>query len=77
MVEGVVSEPTKIGVKLKADNCDIAYPPVFQVGGGVARLLWGGGMWYCTLFRRPPALNLQRVHPPPYTFTHSPAASLT
>jgi hypothetical protein len=31
MVEGVVTEPTKIGVKLRAENCDIAYPPVFQV----------------------------------------------
>ncbi|KIZ00422.1 FACT complex subunit SPT16 [Monoraphidium neglectum] len=33
MVEGVVTEPTKIGVKLRAENCDIAYPPVFQSGG--------------------------------------------
>ncbi|KAI8465881.1 MAG: global transcription factor [Monoraphidium minutum] len=33
IVEGVVTEPTKIGVKLRAENCDIAYPPVFQSGG--------------------------------------------
>lgn len=33
MVEGVITEPTKIGVKLRAENCDIAYPPVFQSGG--------------------------------------------
>lgn len=32
-VEGLVTEPTKIGVKLRAENCDIAYPPVFQSGG--------------------------------------------
>eukprot|EP00271_Cylindrocystis_brebissonii_P005149 TRINITY_DN17096_c0_g1_i1.p1 TRINITY_DN17096_c0_g1~~TRINITY_DN17096_c0_g1_i1.p1 ORF type:complete len:1151 (-),score=279.83 TRINITY_DN17096_c0_g1_i1:406-3858(-) len=31
--EEVISEPMKIKVKLKADNCDICYPPVFQSGG--------------------------------------------
>jgi hypothetical protein len=35
-----VTEPTKIGVKLKAENCDIAYPPIFQVD---ARWRRGGG----------------------------------
>ena len=33
MLEAAVTEPTKIGVKLKAENCDIAYPPVVQSGG--------------------------------------------
>ena len=33
MAEAAVSEPTKIGVKLRAENCDIAYPPVVQSGG--------------------------------------------
>jgi nucleosome binding factor SPN SPT16 subunit len=32
-VEAAITEPTKIGVKLKAENCDIAYPPIFQSGG--------------------------------------------
>lgn len=31
--EEVISDPGKINVKLKADNVDIAYPPVFQSGG--------------------------------------------
>lgn len=31
--EQVILEPAKIGVKLKSDNCDIAYPPIFQSGG--------------------------------------------
>lgn len=31
--EEVISEPTKAKVKLKSENCDICYPPVFQSGG--------------------------------------------
>uniref|UniRef100_A0A7S0S408 FACT complex subunit n=1 Tax=Chlamydomonas leiostraca TaxID=1034604 RepID=A0A7S0S408_9CHLO len=31
--EQVILDPAKIGVKLKAENCDIAYPPIFQSGG--------------------------------------------
>lgn len=33
MTEEAITEPTKIGVKLKAANVDIAYPPIFQSGG--------------------------------------------
>ena len=29
--EEVVTEPSKIKVKLKPENCDVCYPPVFQV----------------------------------------------
>lgn len=31
--EQVVIEPAKVQVKLKPENCDIAYPPIFQSGG--------------------------------------------
>eukprot|EP00897_Mesotaenium_endlicherianum_P010392 jgi/Mesen1/9381/ME000610S08682 len=31
--EAVILEPAKIKVKLKAENCDLAYPPVLQSGG--------------------------------------------
>ncbi|KAL6764928.1 global transcription factor [Haematococcus lacustris] len=31
--EQVILSPTKIGVKLKDDNCDVAYPPIIQSGG--------------------------------------------
>lgn len=31
--EKTILEPTKIKVKLKADNVDICYPPIFQSGG--------------------------------------------
>ncbi|KAK2661385.1 hypothetical protein Ddye_007918 [Dipteronia dyeriana] len=31
--EKAILEPTKAGVKLKAENVDICYPPVFQSGG--------------------------------------------
>jgi nucleosome binding factor SPN SPT16 subunit len=31
--EEVIVEPAKIQVKLKADNCDVAYPPIIQSGG--------------------------------------------
>ncbi len=31
MTEEVITDPSKIGVKLRADNVDIAYPPIFQV----------------------------------------------
>ncbi|GJP78485.1 hypothetical protein CLOP_g8779 [Closterium sp. NIES-67] len=31
--EEVITDPAKIKVKLKPDNCDICYPPVFQSGG--------------------------------------------
>ncbi|GFR48098.1 hypothetical protein Agub_g9783 [Astrephomene gubernaculifera] len=33
MCEEVITDPTKVQVKLKAENCDIAYPPSFQSGG--------------------------------------------
>lgn len=33
MTEEMITDPPKIGVKLKADNVDIAYPPLFQSGG--------------------------------------------
>ncbi|GMH36216.1 hypothetical protein BSKO_04084 [Bryopsis sp. KO-2023] len=33
MTENMVRDPQKIGVKLRADNCDVAFPPVFQSGG--------------------------------------------
>lgn len=29
----VISDPTKIQVKLKAEFVDVAYPPIFQSGG--------------------------------------------
>ncbi|XP_057792000.1 FACT complex subunit SPT16-like [Salvia miltiorrhiza] len=31
--EKAISDPLKIGVKLKAENVDICYPPIFQSGG--------------------------------------------
>ncbi|GER25681.1 FACT complex subunit SPT16 [Striga asiatica] len=31
--EKAILDPTKIGVKLKAENVDICYPPIFQSGG--------------------------------------------
>lgn len=31
LAEDIISNPTKIKVKLKAENCDICFPPVFQV----------------------------------------------
>lgn len=31
--EKAILEPTRAGVKLKADNIDICYPPIFQSGG--------------------------------------------
>lgn len=31
--EEIITDPTKIQVKLKAENCDIAYPPAIQSGG--------------------------------------------
>ncbi|GKG39419.1 FACT complex subunit SPT16-like protein, partial [Tanacetum coccineum] len=31
--EGVIIEPSRIKVKLKADRVDICYPPIFQSGG--------------------------------------------
>lgn len=31
--EEIIADPTKIQVKLKSENCDIAYPPVIQSGG--------------------------------------------
>ncbi|KAG8366301.1 hypothetical protein BUALT_Bualt17G0062100 [Buddleja alternifolia] len=31
--EKAILDPVKIGVKLKADNVDICYPPIFQSGG--------------------------------------------
>ncbi|KAL1535006.1 FACT complex subunit spt16 [Salvia divinorum] len=31
--EKAISDPPKIGVKLKAENVDICYPPIFQSGG--------------------------------------------
>ena len=31
--EEIIADPTKIHVKLKSENCDIAYPPVIQSGG--------------------------------------------
>ena len=33
MTEEVITDPPKIGVKLKQENVDIAYPPLFQSGG--------------------------------------------
>jgi nucleosome binding factor SPN SPT16 subunit len=33
MTEEVILNPPQIGVKLKPDNVDIAYPPLFQSGG--------------------------------------------
>ncbi|WIA33317.1 hypothetical protein OEZ86_006455 [Tetradesmus obliquus] len=33
MTEEVILDPPKIGIKLKAENVDIAYPPLFQSGG--------------------------------------------
>lgn len=33
MVENIVRDPQKIGVKLRAENCDLAFPPTFQSGG--------------------------------------------
>lgn len=33
ITEEVITDPPKIGVKLKQDNVDIAYPPLFQSGG--------------------------------------------
>ncbi|KAG2482945.1 hypothetical protein HYH03_018170 [Edaphochlamys debaryana] len=33
MCEEAITDPQKVQVKLKADNCDIAYPPSFQSGG--------------------------------------------
>jgi nucleosome binding factor SPN SPT16 subunit len=32
-VEAAISEPAKMGVKLKAEVVDVAYPPLFQSGG--------------------------------------------
>ncbi len=31
--EEVITDPSKINVKLKKENVDIAYPPIFQSGG--------------------------------------------
>eukprot|EP00798_Chlamydomonas_sp_ICE-L_P025578 gene25578-11229_t len=33
LTEEVITDPSKLGVKLKAENVDIAYPPIFQSGG--------------------------------------------
>ncbi|KAF6251518.1 global transcription factor [Scenedesmus sp. NREL 46B-D3] len=33
MTEEVILDPPKVGIKLKAENVDIAYPPLFQSGG--------------------------------------------
>ncbi|GIL93381.1 hypothetical protein Vretifemale_20793, partial [Volvox reticuliferus] len=33
MCEEAITDPQKVQVKLKAENCDIAYPPSFQSGG--------------------------------------------
>eukprot|EP00898_Chlorokybus_atmophyticus_P001471 jgi/Chlat1/2324/Chrsp17S02801 len=33
MTEQIISTPTKIDIKLKAENLDVCYPPVFQSGG--------------------------------------------
>lgn len=33
MTEEVILDPPKIGIKLKSENVDIAYPPLFQSGG--------------------------------------------
>jgi len=33
MTEQVITDPSKLGIKLKAENVDIAYPPIFQSGG--------------------------------------------
>lgn len=33
MVETIVKDPQKIGVKLRAENCDLAFPATFQSGG--------------------------------------------
>lgn len=33
MTEEVITDPAKINLKLKQDNVDIAYPPLFQSGG--------------------------------------------
>ena len=32
-LEEVITDPAKLGVKLRADNVDIAYPPIVQSGG--------------------------------------------
>ncbi len=29
----VITDPAKINVKLKPENCDVAYPPIIQSGG--------------------------------------------
>ncbi len=34
LTEDAITEPSKIGIKLKAENVDIAYQPIFQSGGG-------------------------------------------
>ncbi len=33
LAEEAILDPSKVGVKLKADAVDIAYPPSFQSGG--------------------------------------------
>lgn len=31
--EEVITDPSKVNVKLRKENVDIAYPPIFQSGG--------------------------------------------
>eukprot|EP00878_Enallax_costatus_P032803 GHUV01036090.1.p2 GENE.GHUV01036090.1~~GHUV01036090.1.p2 ORF type:complete len:104 (-),score=20.24 GHUV01036090.1:185-496(-) len=33
MTEQVITDPSKIGIRFKPENVDIAYPPLFQSGG--------------------------------------------
>lgn len=84
MVEGVVTEPTKIGVKLRAENCDIAYPPIFQVrsGSAVAALSAGAvaGFRFNPAARQPgsrPWLLCLCFKDTQFATLHSPAAALT
>lgn len=32
-LEEAITDPAKLGIKLRADNVDIAYPPIVQSGG--------------------------------------------
>ena len=32
-LEEAIADPAKLGIKLRADNVDIAYPPIVQSGG--------------------------------------------
>eukprot|EP00955_Chlamydomonas_euryale_P086243 364199-Chlamydomonas_euryale.AAC.5 len=43
--EEAIVDPSKVNVKLRADNVDIAYPPIFQSGGNYDLKAWLYAFW--------------------------------